>query len=168
MLDVKSLKPFPLYIWCGWSPSRIKHLAEPRHISLEPWLKSTPAKPLSTDLLCMCVHLHIHMCICVCARSDNLFHTQRSPEAVIYPRLSLFIFLLPASPLPPPCCSPVWPQINRVHSVQTHSVTTFNHQLQKGPLRSTAHCSYRYGHAKCPEQHLHTYTHPQGHTNTRW
>lgn len=111
--------------------------------------------------------LHFHACVHVCARSSIFLHTQRSPEAAIYPCLSLFIFLLPPSPLPPPCCSPVWPQINRVHSVQTHSVTIFNHWPQKGPLESPAYCSYRRGHAKSPHAHTPMYTSKDTHTHTR-
>lgn len=115
-----------------------RHLADLLHISLQP-------TPLPTSsLVCASTYLSLHLC----GRSAILFHTERSPEAIVYPSLSLFIFLLPPSTLAPPCCSPVWPQINRVHSVQTHLETIFNHWPQKGPLENPVKCSYRPEHTK--------------------
>ena len=76
-----------------------------------------------------------HRPLCMCAISYPLPHTHRDLQRQSFIPAYHFSFsscLLP--PIPPPCCSPVWPQINRVHSVQTHSVTVFNHRVQKSPL----------------------------------
>lgn len=90
----------------------MKHLAESRSPG-EPsqYVKyNLPCIRFKSSYSCVCV------CVCVCAISYPLPHTQRSPEAVIYPSLSLFIFLPLPHPSVHPCRSTVWPQINRVHS----------------------------------------------------
>lgn len=113
-------------------------------------------------------HHHIYKCASVSAGSDIIFHTDISPEAVIYPSLSLFIFLLPPPSSPSSLLHAALqsgPQINRVHSVQAHSVTVFNHGPQKSSLENPAHCSYRTGDTNHTQQHF--CTAKDTHTHTR-
>lgn len=88
----------------------------------------TDCETKTSQLLCKSFNL------CVFCLYASPFPHTHPPETVIYPSLSLFI-LHPAPPHPftHPCCSPVSPQINSVHSAQTHihSLTIFNHWLQK-------------------------------------
>ena len=123
MQDIKGLKGF-LFTADGYGE---KHLAELWHIRQESWLKppSHPSLPVHK------AQTTLH----VCDQLSSSTHTHRDLQRQSFIPAYHFSFsscLLP--PIPPPCCSPVWPQINRVHSVQTHSVTVFNHRVQKSPL----------------------------------
>lgn len=106
-----------------------KHLATKLTLTRQP---AVLAKILLLPAACrvQAVFITIFMCmlVFVCHHRSSSTHTDLQRQSFIP------AFHSPSAVFPsvsPPCCSPVWPQINRVHSAQTHSVMIFNRWLQE-------------------------------------
>lgn len=135
-----------------------------------PSSRETPGRPLSRQFGVQANHVSvsnhlIHVFVCALAIS---FHTHRDLQRQSFIPAYHFSFFFP-SPIHPSVHAALQSGLKLIECTQTHSVTIFNYWLQKSPLESPAHCSYRTGCTKRPRQHVHasTHTHTQAHDDDK-